>query len=117
MPKFCCFRTIIIPVFNVDTKLKRCLDSLVCQKYADFEVLLINDGSTDGTSETCKQNKVKEVVHPYSKGNGAAIKSGARAATGEILIFMDGDGQHDPATIPVLIDAWQHFGAPRKRRQ
>jgi glycosyltransferase involved in cell wall biosynthesis len=43
------------------------------------------------------------VRHPYSRGNGAAIKSGARAASGEVIVFMDGDGQHDPADIPRLV--------------
>ncbi len=67
------------------------------------ELILLDDGSTDQTAEVARANGAKVVSHPYSLGNGAAVKSGARAATGEILIFMDADGQHDPADIPRLL--------------
>jgi glycosyltransferase involved in cell wall biosynthesis len=55
-----------------------------------------------------KQNKLQKLLvqsshHPYSKGNGAAIKTGARTATGDIIVFMDADGQHDPQDIPRLL--------------
>jgi len=68
------------------------------------EVIVVNDGSTDNTLEIAQAAGAKVVSHPYSKGNGAAIKSGARAATGDVIVFMDADGQHDPADIPRLID-------------
>lgn len=64
------------------------------------EILVINDGSTDNTAELAKQAGAKVISHPYSQGNGAAIKTGARNAQGEIIIFMDGDGQHNPVDIP-----------------
>jgi glycosyltransferase involved in cell wall biosynthesis len=67
------------------------------------EIILVNDGSTDNTSEVCASAGVIEVVHKYSKGNGAAIKSGARRATGDVIVFMDGDGQHNPDDIPRLL--------------
>src|SRR5690554_6974303 len=67
------------------------------------EVIVVNDGSTDNTLEIAQAAGAKVVSHPYSKGNGAAIKTGARAATGEIVVFMDADGQHDPADIPRLL--------------
>jgi glycosyltransferase involved in cell wall biosynthesis len=63
----------------------------------------VNDGSTDGTEQICADAGVRVISHPYSKGNGASIKSGARAATGEYLIFMDGDGQHSPVDIEKLL--------------
>jgi glycosyltransferase involved in cell wall biosynthesis len=65
--------------------------------------LVINDGSTDNTAQVAAAAGAKVVTHPYSKGNGAAIKTGARAAKGAILVFMDADGQHDPADIPRLL--------------
>lgn len=68
------------------------------------EVLVINDGSTDDTAAVAQAAAARVVHHPYSKGNGAAIKTGARAALGEVLVFMDADGQHDPADIPRLLD-------------
>lgn len=67
------------------------------------EVIVVNDGSSDDTAAVAVQAGAKVVSHPYSKGNGAAIKTGARAATGEVIVFMDGDGQHDPADIPRLL--------------
>ena len=70
------------------------------QRYSDAEVIVVNDGSTDSTAEVAEAAGARVVHHPYSKGNGAAIKSGARAATGEVIVFMDADGQHDPADIP-----------------
>ena len=72
--------------------------------YPEAEVIVVDDGSTDGTRSICAQFGVTVVHHPYSKGNGAAIKSGARAAKGENIVFMDGDGQHAPADIARLLD-------------
>lgn len=71
--------------------------------YPDAEVIVVNDGSTDNTAEVAEVAGARVVHHPYSKGNGAAIKSGARAATGDVIVFMDADGQHDPADIPRLL--------------
>lgn len=68
------------------------------------EVLVIDDGSTDDTATVAQAAGARVVHHPYSKGNGAAIKTGARAAAGEVIIFMDADGQHDPADIPRLLE-------------
>ena len=70
----------------------------------DAEVLVVNDGSTDNTAAVAEAAGARVGHHPYSKGNGAAIKTGARAAQGEMLVFMDADGQHDPADIPSLLD-------------
>ena len=70
----------------------------------EAEVLVVNDGSTDNTAAVAEAAGARVVHHPYSKGNGAAIKTGARAAQGEVLVFMDADGQHDPADIPRLLD-------------
>ncbi|MBV1870881.1 MAG: glycosyltransferase family 2 protein [Gammaproteobacteria bacterium] len=95
--------SIIIPAKNEAKSLGKLLFEIVTT-HPDFEVIVVNDGSTDNTSEVCKKHPVREIYNPYSKGNGAAIKSGARAATGEILIFMDGDGQHQVKDIHVLLE-------------
>ena len=65
---------------------------------------MVNDGSTDQTKQVAESAGAKVVTHPYSKGNGAAIKTGARTATGDIIVFMDADGQHDPQDIPRLLE-------------
>lgn len=67
------------------------------------EILVINDGSIDDTCQVAECVGAKVISHPYSKGNGAAIKTGARNAKGDIIIFMDADGQHDPKDIPRLL--------------
>ncbi len=67
------------------------------------EIIVVNDGSTDETVEVCRASEVRVVSHPYSLGNGAAIKTGARHAGGDILVFLDADGQHDPEDIPRLL--------------
>jgi glycosyltransferase involved in cell wall biosynthesis len=67
------------------------------------ECLVVDDGSTDNTGRVAAAAGARVIRHPYSKGNGAAVKSGARAATGDVIVFMDGDGQHDPADIARLL--------------
>jgi glycosyltransferase involved in cell wall biosynthesis len=94
--------SIVIPAKNEEEGLLLFLPRLR-EIYPEFEIIVVNDGSTDGTDRVCEDAGVRVVTHPYSKGNGAAIKSGARAATGEYIIFMDGDGQHDPADIQKLL--------------
>ena len=76
---------------------------LQMQIVGEIEVLVVNDGSTDDTAAVAQAAGARVVHHPYSKGNGAAIKTGARSALGEVRVFMDADGQHDPADIPRLL--------------
>lgn len=95
--------SIILPSKNEGASLRVLLPEII-NLFPEAEVILVNDGSTDDTSEICRLNNVKEVRHPYSKGNGAAIKSGTRAATGDTLVFMDADGQHSPADISRLLE-------------
>lgn len=68
------------------------------------EIIVVNDASTDNTVDICNEYQVHVISQPYSMGNGAAIKTGARAAQGDILVFMDADGQHQPEDIPRLLE-------------
>lgn len=95
--------SIVIPAKNEAKALRVMLPQLI-KCYPKAEIIVVNDGSTDDTSRVCSDVGVKECKHPYSKGNGAAIKSGARIATGDVLVFMDGDGQHQPADIQNLLE-------------
>lgn len=94
--------SIILPAKNEAESLKLLLPKLR-KHHPDAEIIVVNDGSTDNTPFICEENNVSVVTHPYSMGNGAAIKTGARNATGNILVFMDADGQHKPEDINRLL--------------
>ncbi|KZX59482.1 glycosyl transferase [Halioglobus sp. HI00S01] len=94
--------SIVIPAKDEELGLAKTLPRLR-EHYPEAEVVVVNDGSTDNTLQVCEEYSVKVVTHPYPKGNGAAIKSGARAASGKYIVFMDGDGQHNPADIERLL--------------
>ncbi len=70
----------------------------------DFEVIVVDDGSTDATSERAQEEGARIVQHPYNIGNGAAVKSGIRNARGRVLVMLDADGQHHPEDIPRLLE-------------
>lgn len=95
--------SIILPAKNEEKGLAELLPELIRQ-YPKAEINVVNDGSTDATSQICLTHGVKLINHPYSMGNGAAVKSGARAATGDILVFMDADGQHHAEDIQRLLE-------------
>lgn len=94
--------SIILPAKNEGESLKTLLPA-IRRQCPEAQILVVNDGSTDDTSLICQDAGIDMVTHPYSKGNGAAVKSGARTATGEILVYMDADGQHQPEDIPRLL--------------
>ncbi|THB66164.1 MAG: glycosyltransferase family 2 protein [Gammaproteobacteria bacterium] len=94
--------SIVIPAKNEANGLASFLPILKAL-YSDAEIIVVNDGSTDNTSEVCQKNDVIEIINKYSLGNGGAIKAGARCATKNIVVFMDGDGQHDPKDIERLV--------------
>lgn len=71
---------------------------------ADAEIIVVDDGSSDDTAALARAQGARVVRHPSSRGNGAAIKAGTRSAQGDVLVFLDGDGQHNPADIPRLLE-------------
>ena len=98
--------SIVLPAKNESAAIGQTLQKLRMQ-CASAEIIVVNDGSSDDTASVASAAGARVLHHPYSKGNGAAIKTGARAATGEVIVFMDADGQHDPADIPRLLDTLQ----------
>lgn len=98
--------SIVIPAKNEAKSLVVLLPALSALSVVS-EIIVVNDGSTDSTAEICESNGVKLISHPVSKGNGASIKAGARAASGDVIVFMDGDGQHQPCEIPKLLSRYK----------
>ncbi|MBU3737096.1 MAG: glycosyltransferase family 2 protein [Methylobacterium sp.] len=94
--------SLIIPARNEADSLRHLLPEVIAM-LPGSEIIVVDDGSDDATREVCGQFPVRLISHPYPKGNGAAVKTGARAARGDVLIFMDGDGQHKAEDIPALI--------------
>lgn len=103
--------SIILPVYNEDSvilfiigRIRQAMDAL----NHSYEIIVVDDASTDETGEMARQGGAKVISHPYNIGNGAAIKTGIRNARGEILVMLDGDGQHAPEDIPRLLEKIGH---------
>lgn len=94
--------SIIIPAKNEAGSLAILLPA-IRQLHPDAQLIVIDDGSTDDTAHVARAHATLLIQHPVSMGNGAAIKSGARRATGDILVTMDADGQHRPEDIAQLV--------------
>ena len=94
--------SVVMPAKNEEAAIGQTIQKILALQMVD-EVIVVNDGSTDQTQKVAESVGAIVVTHPYSKGNGAAIKSGARHAHGDIIIFMDADGQHDPMDIPMML--------------
>jgi len=95
--------SIILPCFNEAENLSDFLP-ILCNTFDKAEIIVVDDASTDHSYEIANNFPVKIIRHPRNLGNGASIKTGARAASNEYLVFMDSDGQHNPNDIPLLLE-------------
>lgn len=99
--------SIIIPVYNTQKYLRCCLDSIVAQTYKDFEVILIDDGSTDGSGKMCDEYAEKDdrfrVFHKQNAGVSSARNLGVEKATGEWIFFMDSDDIIYPYALDMMM--------------
>jgi glycosyltransferase involved in cell wall biosynthesis len=95
--------SVVIPTFNEGDAIADVVREL--RAIADWhEILVVDDGSTDNTASNAEAAGARVIAQPYNKGNGAAVKAGIRAATGEYLLIMDGDGQHQPSDAVRLVN-------------
>ena len=107
--------SIIIPVYNIEDYLYRCLDSILNQKFTDFEVIIVDDGTKDSSgliadSYAEKDNRIK-VIHKENGGVSSARFEGIKAAKGEFIGFVDGDDIIEPDMYSVLIDNAEKYNA------
>ncbi len=94
--------TVLMPAFNEEQSIGQTVMEIK-RLYPDFEVLVVDDGSTDGTREEAIKAGASVWRHPHNIGNGAAIKTGLRYASGDWILMMDADGQHKPEDIKNLL--------------
>ncbi|MCG2634579.1 MAG: glycosyltransferase family 2 protein [Gammaproteobacteria bacterium] len=94
--------SIILPCMNEESGLNELLP-LLKSRFPDAEIVVVDDGSTDRSAEVARISGARVISHPHNLGNGAAVKTGARNATGNLLLFMDADGQHNVDDIERLL--------------
>lgn len=95
--------SVVIPALNEETSVQAVVQGLR-EAGTWGEILVVDDGSTDQTGARAREAGATVLRHPYTKGNGAAVKTGIRAARSEYVLIMDGDGQHRPADAPRLVE-------------
>jgi glycosyltransferase involved in cell wall biosynthesis len=98
-----CQVSIVIPAFNEAESLEAVIKKITMLGLPGCEIIVVDDGSTDGSSDVALKAGANVIRHPYNIGNGAAVKSGIRVARGRTIVLMDGDGQHQPQDIPKLL--------------
>lgn len=103
--------SVIVPVYNVERHLRRCIDSVIGQSFNDVELILIDDGSTDDSGRICddyrmSDNRIK-VIHQENEGVSAARNAGLEIAVGEYILFLDGDDALDLNTLEICAAAAQ----------
>lgn len=101
--------SIIVPVYNCGEYLSKCVESVLAQTYTDFELILVDDGSFDGSSQLCdlwaESDSRIQVIHQKNAGVSAARNAGMDAATGEMLTFIDADDYYVPKTLETLLES------------
>ncbi len=98
--------TIVIPAYNEEANIAMVVQRTRTTK-PGCEIIVVDDGSTDRTYLEAETAGARVVRHPYNKGNGASVKTGIRAAKGEVILLLDADGQHSPEDIDRLLE---HIG-------
>ncbi len=107
--------SIVVPVYNVEKYLRQCIDSLIAQTYKDMEIILVDDGSTDGSGKICdeyaEKNEFIRAIHKENAGLGLARNSGIEKAKGDYVSFVDSDDYLKPDALEMLVKAMDEAGA------
>jgi glycosyltransferase involved in cell wall biosynthesis len=99
--------SVVIPVFNEAKSIRDVVahvDRVLCDRKIEHEILVVDDGSVDLSGDEAALGGATVLRRPYNIGNGAAVKHGIRKASGDVIVMMDGDGQHDPEDIPRFLE-------------
>ena len=97
--------SVIIPAYNEENIISEVLDNLMPLAEANgWELIVVDDGSTDETAKIASGRNVNVISHPDNRGYGRSLKTGLAVASGDIVVIMDSDGQHDHNDIPRLLD-------------
>lgn len=102
--------TIIIPAYNEEGRIVHVINGIKRLERA-YEIIVVDDGSTDNTYKLANGTGVRVISHPYNKGNGAAVKTGIRSAEGDIVVIIDADGQHEPKHIADMLSYFPGYDA------
>lgn len=114
--------SVVVPAYNEEGKIHHIISKIhnnLSTLGFDYEIIVIDDGSNDMTAKLAQEAGAEVISHTYNLGNGAAVKTGIRAAKGEYIILMDGDGQHNPDEIPEflrIIDKYDMVVGARSKR-
>lgn len=107
--------SIVVPVYNIESYVKKCVNSLISQTYKNIEIILVDDGSTDRSAVICDEysNKYKNIVviHQKNQGLSAARNHAVRKATGDYIMFVDGDDWIEEKTVEILKELMEKNGA------
>lgn len=95
--------TVVVPAFNEAGAIGKVVKDLV-ERYPEYEILVVDDGSADGTGGIAASAGARVVRHHWNRGYGASLKTGCRKARGEVVVTFDGDGQHEPDDVQRLVD-------------
>ncbi len=96
--------SVVLPAFREERVIGAVIQGVRAIMGSGCEIIVVDDGSPDNTGKAAEEAGARVVRHAYNMGNGAAVKSGIRAATGDVIVMMDSDGQHKPEDIPRLIE-------------
>ncbi len=113
--------SIVVSVYNVEKYLRECLDSILCQEFSDFELIIVNDGSTDDSLAICNEYKTKDrrirVIDKSNGGVSSARNAGIDVALGEYIAFVDSDDYIVPSMFNIMLSTILNASTPNFARR